>query len=79
MPPRANGWGALLFGGKPDCETGYLSATWDLFGNVYKEAGVTEITVPASDGLDTSILEGLVADGVDKAYTSNAWIGRVGL
>lgn len=79
VPPRAKGWGALLFGGKPDCETGYLSATWDLFGNVYKEAGVTENTVPASDGLDTSILEALVADGVDKTYTSNAWIGRVGL
>lgn len=79
VPPRAKGWGALLFGGKPDCETGYLSATWDLFGNVYKEAGVSENTVPASDGLDTSILEALVADGVDKTYTSNAWIGRVGL
>jgi hypothetical protein len=50
-----------------------------MFGNVYKEAGVTDNTVPASDGLDTSILEGLVADGINKAYTSNAWIGRVGL
>jgi len=78
-PPRAKGWGALLFGGKPDCEFGYLSATWDMFGNIYKEAGVSDTTVPASDGLDTSILEALVADGVDRTYTSNAWIGRVGL
>ncbi len=79
MPPRAIGWGALLFSGAPDCETGYLSATWDMFGNVYKEAGVTDNTVPASDGLDTSILESLAADGLQATFSNNSWIGRVGL
>ncbi len=78
-PAKASGWGATLFGGRPDCEAGYLAATWDLFGNVYKDAGVTDVTAPASEGIDSSVLEGLVADGVDKTYTSNAWIGRVGL
>ncbi len=77
-PSKAKGWGATLFGGRPDCEAGYLPATWDLFGNVYKEAGVTDTTAPASEGLDSSVLEGLVADGVNKTYMSNAWIGRVG-
>jgi NitT/TauT family transport system substrate-binding protein len=78
-PATASGWGATLFGGRPDCEAGYLVATWDLFGNVYKEAGVTDVTAPASEGLDSSVLEALVADGAGKTYTSNAWIGRVGL
>lgn len=76
---KASGWGATLFGGRPDCEAGYLPATWDLFGNVYKEAGVVDTTAPAADGLDPSVLKGLAADGVDKKYNSNAWIGRVGL
>ena len=66
-------------GGRPDCEAGYLSATWELFGNLYKEVGVSDVTSPASDGLDSSILERLAADGVGKTYSSNAWIGRVGL
>ena len=78
-PSEPSGWGATLFGGRPDCEAGYLPATWDLFGNLYKEAGVTDVTAPASDGLDSSVLEGLAADGVNKTYSSNAWIGRVGL
>ncbi|MEE9194313.1 MAG: hypothetical protein V3U44_00610 [Alphaproteobacteria bacterium] len=60
-------------------EAGYLAATWELFGSVYKEAGVTDVTAPASEGLDSSVLDALVADGVGKTYTSNAWIGRVGL
>ena len=38
-PPGASSWGRLL-GGKADCEPGYLAATWRLFGEVYKEAGV---------------------------------------
>ncbi len=78
-PSEPSGWGATLFGGRPDCEAGYLPATWDLFGSVYMEAGVIDTTAAASDGLDSSVLESLIADGVDKQYTSNAWIGRVGL
>ncbi len=78
-PSEPSGWGATLFGGRPDCEAGYLPATWDLFGSVYKEAGVTDTTAPASEGLDSSVLEALVTDGVSETYTSNAWIGRVGL
>lgn len=77
-PSAASGWGKTLFGGRPDCEVGYLGATWDLFGSVYKEAGVVEKTAPASVGLDAKVLEALVADGVDKKFTSNAWIGRAG-
>ena len=78
-PSEPSGWGATLFGGRPDCEAGYLAATWDVFGSVYREAGVVDTNASASDGLDSSVLEGLVADGVGKDYTSNAWIGRVGL
>ena len=78
-PSEPSGWGATLFGGRPDCEAGYLAATWDLFNSVYREAGVVDTSAEASDGLDQSVLEGLVADGTDKDYTSNDWIGRVGL
>lgn len=77
-PAKASGWGKTLFGGRPDCEAGYLSATWDLFGNVYKEAGVVDNTASAGIGLDASVLNALVEDGVDKKFTSNAWIGRLG-
>ena len=77
-PAGASGWGKTLFGGRPDCEAGYLEATWDLFGNVYKEAGVVDKTASASVGLDAGVLKALVADGVDKKFTSNAWIGRLG-
>ena len=38
----ASGWGDMLFGGQPDCASGYLADTWDLFGEVYMEAGVIE-------------------------------------
>jgi hypothetical protein len=78
-PAKPSGWGALLFGGKPDCEAGYLGDTWDLFGSVYKEAGVYDSPVSSSEGLDSSILEALNADGATEMYNSNAWIGRVGL
>ncbi len=77
-PAEPSGWGERLFGGRPDCEAGYLTATWDVFGQIYKEAGVLEDPVAASDGLDASILEALVADGANKTYSSNAWIGRIG-
>lgn len=76
-PSDPSGWGELLFGGRPDCESGYLPATWDLFGAVYQEAGVLDSTVPASEGLDSSILEALNADGLSDTLNSNSWIGRV--
>ncbi len=78
-PAEPSGWGKTLFGGRPDCEAGYLDATWDLFGQVYKEAGVNEDTVPASDGVDQSILKALADEGFVDTYNSNKWIGRVGL
>lgn len=77
-PDEPSGWGELLFSGRPDCEEGYLPATWDLFGAVYKEAGILDAPVPASEGLDGSILEMLEADGLGTELTSNAWIGRAG-
>ena len=78
-PAEPSGWGEKLFGGKPDCENGYLADTWNLFGQVYKEAGVLEDTVDASEGLDSSVLEALANDAHHEIYDSNAWIGRVGL
>ena len=53
-PSEPSGWGKTLFGGAPDCEAGYLAATWDLFGQVYTEAGVVDTTASAADGLDPS-------------------------
>ncbi|MEQ8666623.1 MAG: ABC transporter substrate-binding protein [Rhodospirillales bacterium] len=78
-PAEPSGWGEKLFGGKPDCENGYLADTWNLFGQVYTEAGVLEGSIDASAGLDASILEALAADKVHETYQSNEWIGRVGL
>src|SRR5690606_38158822 len=77
-PSEPSGWGELLFGGKPDCEAGYLPDTWDLFAQVYQEAGVIDAVPAASEGLDSSVLEALAADGGLERYTSNEWIGRVG-
>jgi hypothetical protein len=54
-------------------------ATWDVFGSMYKEAGVFDAPVASGEGLDSSVLDALVADGVHNKYKSNAWIGRVGL
>ena len=71
-----SGWGELV-GGKPDCEPGYLSDTWGLFGEVYKEAGVIDSITPAEEGIDNSIIEWLASGGYDKTYASNRWIGRV--
>ncbi len=78
VPSEPSDWGNILFGGAPDCETGYLPATWDLFGQVYKDAGVTDVTAPAAEGLDSSILESLAAGGVQDSFSSNSWIGRLG-
>lgn len=77
-PAEPSGWGDVLFEGRPDCEPGYLPATWDLFGNVYQEAGVINRTAPADEGLDSSFLEMLKADGLGEIFQSNQWIGRVG-
>lgn len=71
-----SGWSKLV-GAKKDCEPGYLSSTWDLFGQVYKDAGVIDNWVPSKDGIDPSILEWLAAQGYDKTYSSNRWEGRL--
>lgn len=78
-PAEPSGWGEKLFGGKPDCENGYLADTWDLFNRVYVDAGVIETPAPASEALDASILEALAADGALETLNSNEWIGRIGL
>lgn len=77
-PSEPSGWGKELFGGEPDCVAGYATKTWELFGNIYQEAGVTDTKAPASVGIDTSILERLADAGFADRYSSNQWIGRVG-
>jgi NitT/TauT family transport system substrate-binding protein len=76
-PESGKGWGAL-FGGK-DCEAGYAFATWDLFSDTYLKAGVIQKDVPSSEGYDTSIMESLAGEKDQEKYTSNQWIGRLGL
>lgn len=78
-PEGSSGWGEKLFGGKPDCENGYLADTWDLFNRVYVDAEVIETPAPASDALDSSVLKALEADGALDSLKSNDWIGRTGL
>ena len=77
-PPEPSGWGNELFGGAPDCAPGYVLETWDLFGDIYIEAGVMGDKAGSDVGLDSSILEALKADGVGDRYMSNKWIGRLG-
>ncbi len=77
-PEEASGWGEKLFGGKPDCENGYLTDTWNLFDQIYLEAGVTENSAPAEEALDPSLLQSLASDGTAEELSSNLWIGRVG-
>ena len=76
-PESGKGWGAL-FGGT-DCEAGYASATWDIFSDTYLKAGVIQKDVPSAEGYDTSIIESLVGEKDQEKYTSNQWIGRLGL
>ncbi len=78
-PAEPSGWGKTLFGGQPDCVAGYLGGTWELFGQVYKDAEVMDVITSASDGLSADILNSLVAAGYMEKYKSNKWIGRVGL
>lgn len=75
-PEGASGWGELV-GGKPDCEAGYLADTWQLFGDVYKEADVIDSITPAGEGIDNGIIESLVSEGLDREYDSNRWVGRL--
>lgn len=77
-PVEPSGWGKELFNGAPDCVAGYVLETWDLFGDVYIEAGVMDSKADASKGIDTTILKALEKDGLTKGYPSNKWIGRLG-
>jgi NitT/TauT family transport system substrate-binding protein len=77
-PAEPSNWGKTLFNGAPDCATGYVYDTYNLFNQVYIEAGVAQDKADAKEGLDPSILEELMADGYHKKYNSNKWIGRVG-
>ena len=78
VPSDPSGWGKILFDGAADCEAGYLAATWDLFGQVYQDAEVTDSAAPANEGLSSATLEALEKSGFAKSYASNAWIGRLG-
>jgi len=75
-PETASGWGKLL-GGRPDCAPGYLNDTWKLFGEIYKEAGVIEKAATPEEGIDSSIIEALAAEGYAEKYASNKWVGRI--
>lgn len=76
-PADTEGWGQLFNG--EDCVAGYAGPTWDLFNAVYIEAGVAQNKAPSADGLDSSIVEALAAEGYVEKYGSNKWTGRVGL
>lgn len=75
-PADAMGWGKI-FNGK-DCEAGYAAATWDMFNDVYIEAGVAQKKAPSSEAFDTSVVEDLAKQGFIEKYNSNKWIGRLG-
>ena len=75
-PAEASNWGKL-FGGA-DCEAGYLESTWEIFGAVYKEAGVIDSSPSAKEGIDSSLLLQLDEEGYRQTYSSNRWVGRAG-
>ncbi len=77
VAPKSVGWG-LLFDG-PDCVPGYAGPTWDLFNDIYIEAGVAQNKVESAAGIDSTIVEKLGAEGYLDKYKSNKWIGRLGL
>jgi NitT/TauT family transport system substrate-binding protein len=76
-PNKSKGWG-LLFNGR-DCAAGYAGQTWDLFNELYIEAGVVRNKVSSSDGIDSGIVAKLGAEGYAEKYNSNKWVGRIGL
>jgi NitT/TauT family transport system substrate-binding protein len=76
-PKESAGWGALFKG--PDCAAGYAGPTWDLFNQVYLDAGVAHNKSKSSDGMDSSILGKLAAEKYAEKYSSNKWVGRLGL
>lgn len=75
--PKSNGWGAMFDG--RDCVAGYAGPTWDLFNEIYRQAGVAKKKIKSSEGLDTSIVAKLGAEGFVEKYNSNKWVGRLGL
>lgn len=75
--PKSAGWGPLFDG--PDCVAGYAGPTWDLFNDIYIQAGVAKNKVESKSGMDTAIVEKLAAEGFLEKYKSNKWIGRLGL
>lgn len=75
-PADSVGWGKL-FDGK-DCEAGYAAPTWDLFSDVYLQAGVAQNKAPSAEAFNTSIVQELAAEGYLEKYSSNKWIGRLG-
>ena len=60
QPPKSHGWG-LLFDGR-DCVAGYAAPTWDLFNELYHEAGVSDLPSDSNSGMDPSVVAKL-ADG----------------
>jgi len=76
-PAGSKGWGSLFNGA--DCVAGYAAATWDMFNEVYLQAGVAPKKVPAAEGLDSSIVQSLADEGYAGKFSSNKWIGRLGL
>ena len=77
LAPKSIGWG-LLFDGR-DCAPGYAGPTWDLFNELYVEAGVAKKKVRSSAGIDPTIIGKLGAEGYVDKFKSNKWVGRVGL
>ncbi len=78
-PVEPSGWGKELFNGAPDCAAGYALETWELFGDIYVEANVMDSKADASKGIDTSVLQVLADDGITDTFSSNQWIGRLGI
>jgi NitT/TauT family transport system substrate-binding protein len=77
VAPKSAGWGNLFDG--RECIAGYAGPTWDLFNDIYVEAGVAKKKVKSSAGIDSSIVGKLGAEGFLEKYKSNKWIGRIGL
>lgn len=76
-PADSKGWGSLFKG--EDCVSGYAYETWDIFNDVYLEAGVAQKKTDAHSGLDPSVIDALAKAGYAEKYNSNKWIGRLGL